>query len=223
MSNKDDLLNGNVDGGLNNMYSQMLAPFYALSSFFLDAVKFPKDGVSEETESKNKRLMFTLDSSKISPKVYSVLEQKAQANELEDYIAKLVEPDISKIETVETKSLFDSLREELLSEINLLKQNQKENNFNQHHNMQDMVMNLGAQKLDKEEFQTLFNSFRSEILEQITILKNELASLPDLPRHQGDLRPAIEHNEAAGDLKEGQLLENTRVTGTIKEVIDVDF
>jgi hypothetical protein len=221
MSNKDDLLIGNVDGGLNNMYSQMFAPFYALSNFFLNAVNLPAEGVSEESERKNVRQMFTLDVSKISPKVYSILEQKVQANELEEYLAKLVEKDIGNVE--QTKSLFDSLREELLGEINLLKQNQKENTSNQDHNMRDLVTNLGEQKLDKVEFQTQFNSFRSEILEQITLLKKELASLPELARHPGNVRPAIEHNEAAGDVKEGQLLENIQVTGTIKEVIDVDF
>lgn len=223
MRNKDELLVHNVDGGINNMYSQMLAPFYALSNFFLNTVNLPADDVSEESRSKNERLMFTFDPSKVSSKVYSILAQKAQANELEDYLAKLVEQDIGKIETEETKSLFDTLREELLSEVNLLKQSQKENISTQDHNLRDIVTKLGEQKLDKNEFQTLFNSFRTEILDQITLLKNELASLPEVSHTPRNSIPVFEPNDAAGDLKEGQLLENTQVTGTIKEVIDVDF
>jgi hypothetical protein len=223
MRNKDELLVHNVDGGINNMYSQMMAPFYALSNFFLSAVNPSADDVSEESERNNERPMFTLNPSKISQKVYSILEQKAQANELEDYLAKLVEQDIGKIKTEETKSLFDTLREELLSEVDFLKQNQKENISTQDHNLRDIVTKLGEQKLDKDEFQTLFNSFRTEILEQITLLKNELASLPDVSRTPRNSIPVFEPNDEAGDLKEGQLLENSQVTGTIKEVIDVDF
>jgi hypothetical protein len=220
MSNKDDLLVDHVDGGLNNMYSQMLAPFYALSNFFLNAANLHSDSMAEEPESKN--LMFTIDASKVSPKVHSILLQKAQANELEDYIAELIAQDIGKTETKETNILFETLRGEFLSEINLLKQNQKEYTSNQNHNLREMVTQLGEQKLDKKEFQTLLNAFRCEILDQITLLKHELASFPEVARNPRNSSPAIEDSKA-GDVKEGQILENSQVTGTIKEVIDVDF
>jgi hypothetical protein len=227
MSNKDELLVDQFDGGLNNMYSQLVAPFYALSNFFLTTVSLQTD-VANGTGSKNERLMFTIDPSKISPKIYSILEQKAQANELEVYITKLVEQDLEKVEKDETKSLFDTLREEYLGEINILKQEFASRlvvepngvGYGQANDLRDSLTKLSEQKLDKNEFQTLFNSFRSEILDQITILKKELAVRSAVPTN-----PSLttEQTGEVKEFKEGQLLESNQVTGTIKEVIDVDF
>jgi hypothetical protein len=230
MSNKDVLLVDQFDGGLNNMYSQMVAPFYALSNFFLNAVSLQTD-VVKESESKNERLLYRIDPSKISPKVYSILEQKAQANEMEAYITALVEQELEKVEKEETLSLFDTLREEFLSEINLFKQEFASRpvvevngvGFDQANDLRDSLTKLNEQKLDKNEFQTLFNSFRSEILDRITLLKKELAVRSDVPVIPSNSNLAVEHLEKVNDLKEGQLLESNQVTGTIKEVIDVDF
>ncbi|MDP4156467.1 MAG: hypothetical protein Q8929_12595 [Bacillota bacterium] len=221
MANKDYFL---VDGGTNNIYSQMLEPFYALSNLFLNAVNPQTDGVDKDLESKNGSLTFTLEASKSSSKVYSILEQKAMANELGEYIAKLVEQDIEKTETEKSKSLFNNLREEFLTEINLLKQEfaaipieKESDNAN---DLRASLSKLGEEKLDKIEFQTLLSSFRSEILEQITLLKNELAIRPTVSENPVT---AVDFSEEASDIKEGQLLESNRITGTIKEVIDVDF
>jgi hypothetical protein len=207
VANKDYFL---VDGGTNNIYSQMLEPFYALSNLFLNAVNPQTDGVDKDSESKNGSLTFTLEASKSSSKVYSILEQKAMANELGEYIAKLVEQDIEKTETEKSQSLFNNLREEFLTEINLLKQEFAaipiEKESDKANDLRTSLSKLGEEKLDKIEFQTLLSSFRSEILEQITIPVT-----------------AAEFSEEASDLKEGQLLESNRITGTIKEVIDVDF
>ncbi|MDQ0202101.1 hypothetical protein [Neobacillus ginsengisoli] len=239
MSNQDHLLGKKFAFGLNDMYShlgaQMAAPFYVLSNFFLTAGNLQTDVVrlmNKESGSKNEREMFTLGTSKISPKVYSILEQKAQANELEDYITKLVERDLDKLDKEEeTRTLFDTLRDEFLGEINLLKQefasrpvvdpNRMEHG--QANELQDFVTKLGEQKLDKEEFQTLLNSLRSEFLDEINLLKNELAFRPVVPANQNKSTPALEHSEEVNDIKEGQLLESDQVTGTIKEVIDLDF
>jgi hypothetical protein len=221
VANKDYFL---VDGGTNNIYSQMLEPFYALSNLFLNAVNPQTDGVDKDLESKNGSLTFTLEASKSSSKVYSILEQKAQANELGEYIAKLVEQDIEKTETEKSKSLFNNLREEFLTEINSLKQEfaaipiEKESDIA--NDLRASLSKLGEEKLDKIEFQTLLSSFRSEILEQITLLKNEFAFRPAVSANPVT---AAEFSEEASDLKEGQLLESNRITGTIKEVIDVDF
>lgn len=221
MANKDYFL---VDGGTNNIYSQMLEPFYALSNLFLNAVNPQTDGVDKDSESKNGSLTFTLEASKSSSKVYSILEQKAQANELGEYIAKLVQQDIEKTETEKSKSLFNNLREEFLTEINLLKQELAaipiEKESDKANDLRSSLLKLGEEKLDKIEFQTLLSSFRSEILEQITILKNEFAFRPAVSANPGT---AAEFPEEASDMKEGQLLESNRITGTIKEVIDVDF
>ncbi|MDP4106353.1 MAG: hypothetical protein Q8935_15555 [Bacillota bacterium] len=221
MANKDYFL---VDGGTNNIYSQMLEPFYALSNLLLNAVNPQTDGVDKDLESKNGSLTFTLEASKSSSKVYSILEQKAMANELGEYIAKLVEQDIEKTETEKSKSLFNNLREEFLTEINLLKQEfaaipieKESDNAN---DLRASLSKLGEEKLDKIEFQTLLSSFRSEILEQITLLKNELAIRPTVSENPVT---AVDFSEEASDIKEGQLLESNRITGTIKEVIDVDF
>jgi arsenate reductase-like glutaredoxin family protein len=220
MNNKEYLLNDKVDGGFNHMYSQMMAPLYALSNLFLSSGNFPV----MEPESKNESAVYTLDTSKVPPKVHSILEQKIQANELEDYITKLVEQDLEKVKKEETKSLFDTLREEFLTEISKLKQelaaNPVEMESERAYDLRNSLTRLSEEKLDKIEFQTLISSFRSEILEQITLLKNELAYRPAVPAKPGTV---WEQMEEANDLKEGQLLESNRVTGTIKEVIDVDF
>jgi hypothetical protein len=192
MRNQDHLLCEKSAFGLNNMYShlgaQMAAPFYVLSNFFLTAGNLQSDVVrlmNKKSAKKDEREMFTLGTSNISPKVYSILEQKAQANELEDYITKLVEQDLNKLDKEEAK--------------------------------------LGEQKLDKEEVQTLINSLRSEFLDEINLLKNELAFRPVVPADQTKSKPAMEQAEEVNDFKEGQFLESDQVTGTIKEVIDMDF
>lgn len=192
MRNQDHLLCEKSAFGLNKMYSQlgaqMAAPFYVLSNIFLTAGNLHTDVVrvmNRKSGSKYEREMFTLGTSNISPKVYSILEQKAQANELEDYITKLVEQDLNKVDKVEKKP--------------------------------------GEQKLDKEEVHTLLNALRSEFLDEINLLKTELAFRPVVSAIQTKSKPAMEHEEDVNEFKEGQLLESDQVTGTIKEVIDMDF
>ncbi|MCM2532315.1 hypothetical protein NDK43_07815 [Neobacillus pocheonensis] len=235
MSNQDLLLGEKLNSMYSHLGAQMAAPFYVLSNFFLTAGNLQTDAVrltNKESESKYEREMFTLGTSKISPRVYSILEQKAKANELEDYITKLVEHDLDKLDKEEeTITLFDTLRGEFLSEINLFKQEFASRpvvdsngvNTGQANELRDFVTKLGEQKLDKEEFQTLLNSLRSEFLDEINLLKNELASRPVVPADPNKLKPAMEQAEEVNDLKEGQLLESVQVTGTIKEVIDMDF
>ena len=235
MSNKDNLLGDKSAFGLNNMDShlgaQMFAPFSALSNFFLTAANLQTDVfrlMNMESGSKNEHVGLTLNTSKISPKVYSFLEEKAQANELEDYITKLVEQDMDKFEKEET---IDTLREEFLDKINLLKQDFA-SRFDvgrigvgsvQTNELRDFVTKLGEQKLDKDQFQTLLKSLRSELLSEINLLKNELTVRPVDPANPSNTKPAVEQANKVNDLKEGQLLESDRVTGTIKEVIDMDF
>jgi hypothetical protein len=220
MNNKEYLLNDKVDGGFNNMYSQMMAPFYALSNLFLSSGNVH---VMKESN-KNGPAVYTLDPSKVSPKVHSILEQKIQANELEDYITKLVEQDLDQVEKEEDKSLIDILREEFLAEFSILKQEiaaiPVEKESDKANDLQDTLTKLAEQKLDKKEFERLFDSFRSEIISQISLLQNELGFRPDVSANPGTV---LENTEEVNDLKEGQLLESNRVIGTIKEVIDVDF
>ncbi|MEH7177034.1 hypothetical protein [Neobacillus vireti] len=235
MSNKYHLHGDKSAFGVNNMDShlgaQMFAPFYALSNFFLTAANLQTDMfriMNLESGNKNEHVGLTLNTSKISPKVYSFLEEKAQANELEDYISKLVELDMDKFEKEET---IDTLREEFLAKINLLKQDFA-SRFNvdrigvgsvQTNELRDFVTKLGEQKLDKDQFQTLLKSLRSELLSEINLLKNELTGRPVDPANPSNTKPAVEQTNKVNDLKEGQLLESDRVTGTIKEVIDMDF
>jgi hypothetical protein len=89
--------------------------------------------------------------------------------------------------------------------------------------LRDFVTKLGEQKLDKDQFQTLLKSLRSELLSEINLLKNELTVRPVDPANPSNTKPAVEQANKVNDLKEGQLLESDRVTGTIKEVIDMDF
>ncbi|NHC41993.1 hypothetical protein G6549_18740 [Bacillus sp. MM2020_1] len=235
MSNKDHLLGDKSAFGVNNMDShlgaQMFAPFYALSNFFLTAANLQTDVfrlMNMEPGSKNAHVGLTLKTSEISPKVYSFLEQKAQANELEDYITKLVEQDMDKFEKEET---IDTLREEFLGKINLLKQEfasrfdvgRIEVGSVQTNELRDFVTKLGEQKLDKDQFQTLLKSLRSELLSEINLLKNDLTVRPVDPANPSNTKPAVEQANDVNDFKEGQLLESDRVTGTIKEVIDMDF
>ncbi len=238
MSNKDHLLGEKSAFGLNSMYSdlgqQMFAPFYALSNFFLTASNLQTDVfrlMKLESGSNTERVRLTLNASNISPKVNAFLQKKAQANELEDYITKLVEQDLDKSEKEETITLIDTLREEFLGKINLLKQefasgladNPIGRESLQANDIRDFITKLGEQKLDKDQFQTLLKSFRSELLSEINLLKNELTSRPVYPANLNNTKPAMEHTKEVNDLKEGQLLKSDQVTGTIKEVIDIDF
>jgi hypothetical protein len=240
MSNKDHLLGEKIHDGLNNMYThlsaQMFAPFLVLSNFFLTGINVQTDVVklmNKKSGSKYDHGMLTLETSKISPKVYSILLQKAQEDELEDYIVKLVEQDLDKLgQKEEAIILFDKLREEFLGEINLLKQefvsgrvveSSEMGPNGQSIELRDFVTKHVEQKLDKEEFQALLNSFRREFLNEINLLKNKLAFLPDVPINPNESKPAMEDVGEVNDFKEGQLLESDKVTGTIKEVIDMDF
>lgn len=235
MSNKDHLLGDKSAFGVNNMDShlgaQMFSPFYALSNFFLTAANLQTDVfklMNMESGSKNEHVGLTLNTSKISPRVFSFLEEKAQANELEDYITKLVEQDMGKVEKEET---IDTLREEFLSKINQLKQDFASRldvgrngvGSVQTNELRDFVTKLGEQKLDKDQFQTLLKSLRSELLSEINLLKNELTVRPVDPANPNYTMPAVEQANEVNDLKEGQLLESDQVTGTINEVIDMDF
>ncbi|OIK09753.1 hypothetical protein BIV60_23010 [Bacillus sp. MUM 116] len=237
MNNKDHLL-GESAFGLQNMYShlgaQMFAPFYALSNFFLTAANLQTDVfklMNRESESKNEGVTLILNTAKISPKAYSLLEQKVQANELEDYITKLVEQDLDKLVKEEPVFLIDTLREEFLGKINLLKQEFASRldvvpigmGSLQANELRDFVTKLGEQKLDKDQFQTLLKSLRSELLSEINLLKNEITFHPVDPANPNNIKPAMKLAKEVNDLKEGQLIEGDQVTGTIKEVIDMDF
>ncbi|TDK65178.1 hypothetical protein E2K98_00150 [Bacillus salipaludis] len=215
----------------SSLGAQMFAPFYALSNFFLTAANLQTDVfrlMNIESGSKNEPAELTLKTSKISPKVYSFLEQKSQANELEDYITKLVEQDMKKIEKAET---IDTLREEFLGRINSLKQEFASRLDVDHigvgsvqtNELRDFVTKLGEQKLDKDQFQTLLKSLRSELLSEIHLLKNELSFRSVDPANPNTTRPTLEQAKVENDLKEGQLVESDQVTGTIEEVIDMDF
>ncbi|WP_144548403.1 hypothetical protein [Bacillus sp. X1(2014)] len=239
MSNKDYLHGEKLVGNLNNMYSnlgaQMIAPFYALSNFIISAVNLQTDVVglmNKESGRNDEPVMLTLETSKISPKVYSILEQKAKANQLEDYITKLVEQDVDKLDKEEENiALVDTLRKEFLGKINLLKQefasrlvvDADQRGAGQANELRDFVTKLGEQKLDKQEFKTLLNSLRSDLLDEISSLKNERVFRPVVPPNPNKFNPALEHAEEVNDIKEGQLLESDQVKGTINEVIDMDF
>jgi cell fate (sporulation/competence/biofilm development) regulator YmcA (YheA/YmcA/DUF963 family) len=241
MSNQNKRLDEALVDGLNNWYVQMAAPFYILSNVFLPAGNLSTDFVGlmrKKENNKGERDMFTIITSDMSSEAYSFLEKKVQANELQDYITKLVEQDLQKVSKQdEFRMLFDSFRNEFLGEINLLK---KElalrpvvgTNFNasrpsQANELQDYVTKLVEQNLSKtdkkEEFRTLFDSFRNEFLGEINLLKKELASRPVVGTDYNESRPVIDHGDPIDNFKEGQLLESDRVTGTIKELIDVDF
>jgi len=237
MSNKDHLSDKSAFGS-HNIYSdltaQMFAPFYALSNFFLPSASRQTDVVRStnlESDRKNKRVGLTIDTSKISQKVYSFLEQKAQENELEDYLMNLVKQDLDKLKKDETLTLIDTLREEFLGKINSLKQEFTSGpaadpivmGSPQANELRDFITKLGEQKLDKDQFQTLLKSFRSELLSEINQLKNELTYRPVEQAHQNNTKSATEHSQEVNDLKEGQLLKSDEVTGTIDEVIDIDF
>ncbi|MED4226928.1 hypothetical protein [Neobacillus cucumis] len=235
MSNKDHLRGEKSAVGLHNIYSnltaQMFAPFYALSNFFLTPATRQTDVVRMESNSKNETEGLILNPLKISPKVYAFLEQKAQANELEDYITNLVEQDLDKLQKEETLTLIDSLREEFLSKIDLLKQEFASGKVADSTGMESLqatelrgfITKLGEQKLDKDQFQTLLKSFRTELLSEINQLKNDITSRPVDPAYINNTKPSKEHAEEVNDLKEGQLLDSEQVTGTIEEVIDIDF
>jgi hypothetical protein len=238
MSNKDDLLAEKSAFELTNLYShlgaQMFAPFNALSNILLSAANLQTDvfrGINMESGSKNEGVALTLKSSKLSPKVYSFLEQKAQENELEEYLTKLVEQDLDQLKKEKTNTLIDTLREEFLGKINLLKQefasrldeNPLGTGSVQTKELRDFVTKLGEQKLDKDQFQTLLKSLKSELLSEINLLKNELTNRPVDSANPNNKEHAMEHAMEVNDLKEGQLVESEQVKGTIKEVIDTDF
>ncbi|WP_160723258.1 hypothetical protein [Bacillus sp. USDA818B3_A] len=237
MSNKNQLGNKSAVGS-HNIYSdltaQMFAPFYALSNFFLPPATRQTDAVRSknlESGNKNERESMSLNTLKISPRVYSFLEQKAQENELEDYISNLVEQDLDQLKKDETLALIDTLREEFLGKINLLKQefasgpaaNPIMTGALQANELRDFITKLGEQKLDKDQFQALLTSFRSELLSEINQLKNELTYRPVEPTHPDNTKLAMEDAKQVDDIKEGQLLKSDQVTGTINEVIEIDF
>ncbi|WP_078408866.1 hypothetical protein [Priestia abyssalis] len=240
MSNQNKRLDEALVDRLDNVYShlgvQMAAPFYILSNVFLTVGNLSTDVVglmSKKASNKYEREMFAIRTSEMPPEVYSFLEQKAQANELRDYVTKLVEQDLHKPDKEEFRALFDSFRDEFLGEINLLKKELALRpvaaDYNglksaQANELRDYVTKLVEQDLrkpDKEEFRALFDSFRNEFLGEINLLKKELALRP-VAANYNESRPVVDHEEV-DDFKEGQLLESDRVTGTIKEVIDVDF
>ncbi|MEH7119442.1 hypothetical protein V7128_18795 [Neobacillus vireti] len=237
MSNKDHLGDKSAFGARNiysDMTAQMFAPFYALSTFFLPPATRQTGVVRStnlESDRKNKRVGLTIDTSKIPQKVYSFLEQKAQANELEDYLTNLVEQDLDKLKKDQTLALIDTLREEFLGKINSLKQEFTSSpaadpigmGSPQANELRDFVKKLGEQKLDKDQFQNLLKSFRSELLSEINELKSELTYRPVDSDHPNHTKPAKEHAKEVNDLKEGQLLKSDQVTGSIDEVIDIDF
>jgi hypothetical protein len=79
----------------------------------------------------------------------------------------------------EKEETIDTLREEFLGKINLLKQ-EFAARFDvgrigvgsvQTNKLRDFVTKLGEQKLDKDQFQTLLKSLRSELLSEINLLK----------------------------------------------------
>jgi hypothetical protein len=235
MSHQHTRLKEALDDWYGQLSSQMAAPFYLLSNAFLTAGNLSADMIEVRKQTANnedERAGFTIETSDIPPEVSSFLKQKQQANELQDYIVRLIQQDLQKkSKEGEVETLVHSLRKELLGEIALLKKelnsrlaaSRQEYESAQANELQDYVAKLvkqnGQKDSQKEEFQTLFHSLRNELLGEINLLKKELGSA-SAPSYK-QLKPV--KNEEEEPFKEGQLIKSEKVTGTIQEEIDVDF
>ncbi|MCM3770249.1 MULTISPECIES: hypothetical protein [Priestia] len=235
MSNQNTRLKEALDDWYGQLSSQMAAPFYVLSNAFLTAGNLSTDmiGVRKQTvNNEDERAGFTIETSDIPSEVSSFLAQKQQANELQDYIVRLIQQDLQKMSKEdEVETLVHSLRKELLGEIDLLKKeldsrlaaSRQEHESTQANELQDYVAKLvqqnGQKNTQEEEFRTLFNSLRTELLGEINLLKKELGSA-SAPSYK-QLKPV--RNEEEETFKEGQLIKSEKVIGTIQEEIDVDF
>ncbi|MBU3573442.1 hypothetical protein IUJ58_21040 [Priestia aryabhattai] len=224
-----------LDDWYGQLSSQVAAPFYLLSNAFLTAGHLSADmmGAREKTVSnRDERANFTIETADIPSDVSSFLKEKQQANELQDYIVRLIQQDLQKkSKENEVETLVHSLRKELLSEIDLLKQemnsrfavNREEYESKQANELQDYVAKLVEQNGQKdnreEEFQSLVHSLRTELLGEIHLLKKELCSA-SAPSYK-QLKAVRKEEEET--FKEGQLIKSEKVTGTIQEDIDVDF
>lgn len=235
MSHQNTRLKEALDDWYGQLSSQMAAPFYLLSNAFLTAGNLSADmiGARQKTVSnRDERANFTIDTADIPSEVSSFLKEKQQANELQNYIVRLIQQDLQKMSKEnEVESLVHSLRKELLGEIDLLKKemnsrlaaNREECEASQAKELQDYVAKLVEQNGQKdsreEDFQSLIHSLRTELLGEIHLLKKELGSA-SAPSYK-QLKPV--KNEEEETFKEGQLIKSEKVTGTIQEDIDVDF
>lgn len=234
MSHQHTRLKEALDDWYGQLSSQVAAPFYLLSNAFLTAGNLSADmmGARGKTVSnRDEHASFTIKTADIPSEVSSFLKEKQQANELQDYIVRLIQQDLQKMNKKdEVESLVHSLRKELLGEIDLLKQemnsrfaaNREEYESSQANELQDYVAKLVEQNGQKdsreEDFQSLVHSLRSELLGEIHLLKKELGSA-SVPSYK-QLKPVTDEEET---FKEGQLIKSEKVTGTIQEDIDVDF
>ncbi|WP_176343696.1 hypothetical protein [Priestia aryabhattai] len=234
MSHQHTRLKEALDDWYGQLSSQVAAPFYLLSNAFLTAGNLSADmmGARGKTVSnRDEHASFTIETADIPSEVSSFLKEKQQANELQNYIVRLIQQDLQKMNKKdEVESLVHSLRKELLGEIDLLKKemnsrfsaNREEYESKQSNELQDYVAKLVEQNGQKdsreEDFQSLVHSLRSELLGEIHLLKKELGSA-SAPSYK-QLKPVTDEEET---FKEGQLIKSEKVTGTIQEDIDVDF
>src|SRR6478609_4007494 len=125
MSHQNTRLKEALDDWYGQLSSQMAAPFYLLSNAFLTAGNLSADmmGAREKTVSNgDERGNFTIETADIPLEVSSFLKEKQQANELQDYVVRLIQQDLQKMSKEnEVETLVHSLRKELLGEIDLLK------------------------------------------------------------------------------------------------------
>ncbi|MEB4857319.1 MULTISPECIES: hypothetical protein [Priestia] len=234
MSHQHTRLKEALDDWYGQLSSQVAAPFYLLSNAFLTAGNLSADmmGARGKTVSnRDEHASFTIETADIPSEVSSFLKEKQQANELQNYIVRLIQQDLQKMNKKdEVESLVHSLRKELLGEIDLLKQemnsrfaaNREEYESKHSNELQDYVAKLVEQNGQKdsreEDFQSLVHSLRTELLGEIHLLKKELGSA-SAPSYK-QLKPVTDEEET---FKEGQLIKSEKVTGTIQEDIDVDF
>ncbi|MEM4995560.1 hypothetical protein WKH56_23575 [Priestia sp. SB1] len=234
MSHQHTRLKEALDDWYGQLSSQVAAPFYLLSNAFLTAGNLSADMMGargKNVSNRDEHASFTIETADIPSEVSSFLKEKQQANELQDYIVRLIQQDLQKMNKKdEVESLVHSLRKELLGEIDLLKQemnsrfaaNREEYESKQSNELQDYVAKLVEQNGQKdsreEDFQSLVHSLRTELLGEIHLLKKELGSA-SAPSYK-QLKPVTDEEET---FKEGQLIKSEKVTGTIQEDIDVDF
>lgn len=234
MSHQHTRLKEALDDWYGQLSSQVAAPFYLLSNAFLTVGNLSADmmGARGKTVSnRDEHASFTIETADIPSEVSSFLKEKQQANELQNYIVRLIQQDLQKMNKKdEVESLVHSLRKELLGEIDLLKKemnsrlaaNREEYESKQSNELQDYVAKLVEQNGQKdsreEDFQSLVHSLRTELLGEIHLLKKELGSA-SAPSYK-QLKPVTDEEET---FKEGQLIKSEKVTGTIQEDIDVDF
>ncbi|MCJ7985320.1 hypothetical protein MUB16_16990 [Priestia sp. OVL9] len=169
MSHQNTRLKEALDDWYGQLSSQMAAPFYLLSNAFLTAGNLSADmmGAREKPVSNgDERANFTIETADIPLEVSSFLKEKQQANELQDYVVRLIQQDLQKMSKEnEVETLVHSLRKELLGEIDLLKKemnsrlaaNREKYEASQAKELQDYVAKLVEQNGQKDSRKKIFN------------------------------------------------------------------